>query len=230
MKGPSKTSTHQPKFLSILDPKRQQVFKNLSFLSTRNIYLAGGTSLAFYLNHRTSVDFDFYTPNKFPKTTFVKSIVDHLEKHRFQTEITRDLEDTFDLEIEKIHISCFYYPYELIRNLNKLEGVTIASIEDISAMKLLAIAQRGTYRDFIDIYYLFEKFDLPKMLVWTKEKYPNISYFMMLKGLIYFEDAEKSLGYEQKRVRLLDKTLTWKKVKDYIKKTVIDYQRSFLKE
>lgn len=230
MKKPSKTSTLPPKYISILDTERQNVFKNLSLTRKYNLYLAGGTALAFYLNHRTSVDFDFYTPKKFPKTTFVKKISDQIEAQGFKTKIIRDLDDTFDLEVEKIHISCFYYPYGLIRKLNILKGVAVASIEDITAMKLLAIGQRGTYRDFIDIYFLFGKFGLSKMLTFSEEKYPNVDKFMILKGLIYFEDAEKSFEQEQKRIKIFDKNITWKKVKDYIKKNVIDYQRSFLNE
>lgn len=212
----------------ILDSNRKKLLPKLSFTSQLKFYMAGGTALALQIGHRTSIDFDFYRQEEFKKAEFRNKFEDAFFDYKLK--FLRDDKNTFELQINDIHLSCFYYPYDLIRNVVHVGGVNVASIEDIAAMKMIAIVQRGTFRDFVDMYYLINKFGLPKILELTSDKYKTFEYYSGLRGLIYFEDAEKSLGYEQKRVRLLDKTLTWKKVKDYIKKTVIDYQRSFLKE
>jgi predicted nucleotidyltransferase component of viral defense system len=36
-------------------------------------------------------------------------------------------------------------------------GIELASLKDIAAMKLAAIMDRGTKRDFIDLYFFSEK-------------------------------------------------------------------------
>lgn len=212
----------------ILDSNRKTLFPKLALTSELKFYLAGGTALGLQIGHRTSIDFDFYRQEEFKKAEFGDKFKKELSEYKLK--FLRDDKNTFELQINEIHLSCFYYPYDLIRKSIQIEGVNVASVEDIAAMKMIAMVQRGTFRDFIDMYYLINKFGLPKILKLTSEKYKTFEYYSGLRGLIYFEDAEKSLGYEQKRIRLLDKTLTWKKVKDYIKKTVIDYQRSFLKE
>lgn len=227
MKKPSKTSTLKPKHLEVLDGTREDLLRSLSFTRKDKLYLAGGTALAFYLNHRTSRDFDFYSPKEFPEKKLVKTFLDKFSKH--QLEVLRDKGNTFHLSIGGISLSCFYYPYGLIRELTEFAGVYVASLEDIAAMKVVAIVQRGTYRDFIDIYYLLEIFGLSKILSWALEKYPSYSKLMVLKGLIYFEDAEKNIKLEKKRIRIFDRSLIWKKVKKYITDEVIKYQKSFFK-
>ena len=51
-------------FLSVLDKKRNDLFNKLGFLKDYGFYLAGGTSLALQIGHRTSLDFVFYTKKK----------------------------------------------------------------------------------------------------------------------------------------------------------------------
>ena len=67
----------------------------------------------------------------------------------------------------------------------------MASIEDIGAMKLNAIAHSGQrLKDFIDIYFLLELLPLNTLLKAYELKYPNSNLLVPLKGLIYFEDID----------------------------------------
>jgi len=38
------------------------------------------------------------------------------------------------------------------------ETINLVSVEDIATMKIAAIIQRGRRRDFVDIYYLLDKY------------------------------------------------------------------------
>lgn len=49
----------------ILNQNQIDIINKLSFNREDLIYLSGGTALALYLNHRSSVDLDFYSENKF---------------------------------------------------------------------------------------------------------------------------------------------------------------------
>lgn len=133
----------------------------------------------------------------------------------------RDFKNTCELLVNNVHLSCFYYPYPLIGKLKKFQNVLIASIQDICAMKVLAIWQRGTKRDFIDIYYLIKIFGLKKILSWAKKKYPEYSEIVFLKGLVYFEDAEKE---EERNIEIIDKAISYRKIKKEIIEAVRKYQ------
>lgn len=208
--------------LEILDSSRQKLFYKLSFSKKMGLYLAGGTALAFYLNHRTSVDFDFYTQKHFKKEEFSKILKKNLPDWSFK--IIRDYDDTFEIEFKKgIRLSCFYYPYQLLKKPINIDGVLVASLNDLAAMKLVAVSQRGKQRDFIDIYYLIQQYGLPRLLNITQQKYSEFDVYNGLRGLLYFNDAEQSKDIS--RIRIFDKKLTWSKVKKYIFNQVKNFQK-----
>jgi len=122
------------------------------FKLPKNYYLAGGTALALYLGHRTSLDFDFYTSSEFDR----EEILNLLKKNWGEENITvSSLEKNFFIgEINKVNVSVFHYPYKLLANLVNLRNISLASLDDIAAMKIIAVIQRPAKRDYIDLYYL----------------------------------------------------------------------------
>lgn len=88
-------------------------------------------------------------------------------------------------------------------------------IKDIAPMKLKAIAQRGSKKDFYDIYFLLDLLPLSEMLRLFSETFKQYEIFHIIKSLTYFEDAEQ---YAEPKV--FDETVTWKKVKSKILKAV----------
>lgn len=220
-------SISKPEFIDVLDEVRKQLITRLGFTRKEEIYLAGGTGLAFYLHHRTSVDFDFYTLKPFEGGILFDQFREALKE--LHLVLVQGIPNTLQLNIEKnIHISCFYYPYNLIRAKNTFYEIDVASLEDVAAMKTLAIGQRGKKRDFVDIFYLIKRFGLPRILEWTKEKYPNFVLYSIVRGLTYFEDAKKDK--ETGRIQVLDPLFSWTKAKKYIENEVIAYQKKFIKK
>jgi len=136
-------------------------------------------------------------------------------------------EDTLVLSIEDIGVSFFKYPYPLIRSYQKINNILIASPEDIAAMKILAISQRGRRRDFIDIYFLMQKFTVNQMMGFVKEKYPMFNIYLGLQGLTYFADADQDP--EKGRYRLLKK-VKWNEIKKFIIGEVNRFKTRYLKK
>ena len=87
----------------------------------------------------------------------------------------------------------------------------MASDEDIAAMKISAITGRGTKKDFWDLYYLLENYNLKDILDMYKRKYPDGSEYLALKSLIYFNDAEVQEDPSPMH------HLKWEQVKDRIR-------------
>jgi len=197
--------------LSILDKKRKGILNKLIFLENYGFYLAGGTALALYLGHRISADFDFYTKREFD----ARKLREEFDKRFKKVREIYIAGDTLGLEINGIGISFFKYPYLLLKPLQKLENICLASLEDIAAMKIIAISQRGKRRDFIDIYFLMKYFGLKEIIDFTLKKYPMFNIYVGLQGLVYFKDADDDIG----KIKLL-KNVEWSKVKTYILKEV----------
>ncbi len=209
MKGQLKKSILQPKNFDILTRSQKEILKKLKFINEYGFYLAGGTGLALYLGHRTSIDFDFYSQEHFPHLPGI------FERHFKDFEIIMDEPDTLILKIKDTSLSFFCYPYGLIREKNILNNIFVASLEDISAMKIVSIVRMGNYRDFVDIYFLIKNFGLRRIIKWIKEKFPSYSTFLILKGLTYFEDAEKTFEENKARIKVFE-NIEWKEIKKLI--------------
>lgn len=59
-------------------------------------------------------------------------------------------------------------------------------------MKLSAITNSGTKKDFIDHYFLLKRYSLTELIELYRQKYSDARLFTSIKSLSYFEDAESS--------------------------------------
>lgn len=62
------------------------------------------------------------------------------------------------------------YTDEFINEAEIIDGIRMASLEDIAAMKIDAISRGGRKKDFWDIHKLLEIFSLNDMLEYHKKK------------------------------------------------------------
>lgn len=186
-------------------------------------YLAGGTALALQLNHRTSLDFDFYSQEKLATKNLISDFKKSFPKIPLEE---KQPEDTFQTAINGVSFSVFYYPYGLIGELIDFPPIKLASLKDIAAMKIAAIVQRAKQRDFIDLYFLIEQLGLTVILDAVYKKYPwyEENNQIVFKALIYFDEAD--LDKEINQVMIFDKNLHWRKVKEKILAEVNNYLKN----
>lgn len=148
---------------TILNPFQKrtlEIFKKTPL--TNKFYLSGGTALAeFYLQHRFSEDLDFFTSQeldleelkKFANLIAKESKIQEVEfQHGFGLY-------TFFLKQKEIahKIDFGQYPFEPIEKLNDFDGLKVESLFDIAVNKTHTIAFRPRLRDFIDLYFIFER-------------------------------------------------------------------------
>lgn len=209
----------------ILDKKRIALLPKLKFLKDAGFYLGGGTALALQIKHRTSVDFDFYNENDF----------DSQKIHQlFQLQNSNKLlvdtitENTLIIEIDNISISLFTYKYSMLKPFIITGELQLASLEDIAAMKLIAIIQRGVKRDFIDLYFLSLLFGLKGIMDLTNKKYAGFNKYLSCQALVYFKDAEDDK--KQKREMEMVTPVKWEDVKKYFLQEVNKLKTQWLHE
>lgn len=147
--------------------------------------LVGGTALALQLGHRNSIDLDFFGEQSINEGVYVKK----LRKYG-DVNILNASKNILITTINGIKIDFVHYTYPWISEKTILENIPLASKQDIAAMKLNAIAGRGSKKGFIDLYFLLNEFSLEQMIGFYRAKYTYHSEFSMLKSLTYFEDAE----------------------------------------
>lgn len=177
-------------FPQILTGAQQTVLELLSRIpEVRTFYLAGGTGLALHLGHRRSEDFDFFRAHPLvPQDllTVLRKIGDLV--------VLQEAAGTLTVRLHGVATSFFQYDYPLLRPLRESPWtLPIADPDDIAAMKLAAIAGRGSRKDFVDLYvYAREVTSLRQALAWFRDKYRGVTVdpYHLLRSLTFFEDAE----------------------------------------
>lgn len=177
--------------------------------------LVGGTSLALQYGHRQSVDLDFFGKLQVAQ----EDIFEMISRLGLDYKILNRTKLILQLLIDKIKVDIIDYNYDWIDAPIVENGITLASPKDIAVLKINAIEGRGSKKDFIDIYMLLQHFSLDEILSFYALKYPNHSFLMAIKSLIYFDDAEN-----QTMPKMFIST-SWDSMKKYIVKTVNDYQK-----
>jgi hypothetical protein len=159
------------------------------FLGPSPFYLAGGTALALQIGHRRSVDFDWFTE---PPLADPLRLAAEVDASGVPLEVTAVDKGTLHARASGVRVSFLEYRYPLLRPLvaTRLPGVRLAALEDIAAMKLAAVAQRGSRKDFVDVFALGSLLGLDEMLALYKIKYAVRDVGHVLVALSYFDDAE----------------------------------------
>ena len=192
--------------LETIEPKTLELLRKLQSLSIfENSRLVGGTALALQLGHRKSIDLDIFgkiaaTPEEIQETCS--------EVGSF--EISKTSKNINIYWVDGIKVDCVNYPYEWLEECRVLDGVRLASISDIAAMKISAIINRGTKKDFIDLHFLLKEISLNHILDLYDQKYTGGSRFIAIKSLTYFEDAESD------PMPYMFEDVTWEDVKKSI--------------
>ncbi len=119
---------------------------------------------------------------------------------------------------EQVKVLFFKYDVPLIGEGEVYRNrVVLASDMDIVAMKAVAIAQRGSKKDFFDLWFLMHEhgWNLGDLERFIRAKYPSWNFGIFLRALTYFDDAEHEIHEDIDPV--------WERVKDYFRSAVYTY-------
>lgn len=147
--------------------------------------LVDGTSLALRFGHRLSVDLDYFTTAEFQP----QELFDALGLGA--ATILSLSRNTLSLDAGGVKIDLLRHAYPELAPIDEMEGHRLVSLPDLAAMKLNAIANRGSKKDFFDAAELLKHFSLTEMLGFFSQKYSNTDPFAVIRSLAWFEDAEQ---------------------------------------
>ena len=173
-------------YLETVESSTLELLKKLQRLPVlEQTRLVGGTALALQLGHRKSIDLDFFGTVDCEAEYLRESIAGMAS-----LTILKESPHIHIYIVDGIKVDIVNYKYPWLDDVVLEQGLRLASVSDIAAMKITAIIGRGTKKDFIDIDFLLHHFSLEEILHFYAAKYNDSSVFMAMKSLAYFDDAE----------------------------------------
>ena len=210
-----------------LTPETRQAFRKVACLeSVGQFYLAGGTGLALHLGHRFSADLDYFSPASDGVGPEVRAELRQALADPTLS-IVYDLEGTFSALWQGVGISFFrLHLYPLVRQPVLIEGVPVATVAEIGAMKLAAIIDRGTRKDLVDLYCILRQVPIEDLFEVAAAKYSRVRTFAVsaTRGLAYFDDAES-----QPMPVMIDRT-PWEEMKRFLENQALTAGRRRLED
>lgn len=177
--------------------------------------LVGGTNLSLRLGHRLSVDIDLFTDAPYNSLDY-KAFEEFLQR-RFNYYYSGDPTSIIGFgrgyNIGNSKDDCIkldlMYTDPFIRQADIIDGIRMASMDDIVAMKINAISRGGRKKDYWDIYNLFQSYSLKNMLDLHQKRHPwEHNEQQILESLMNFSEADTYIdpicfnGYEWDDIKI----------------------------
>lgn len=141
--------------------------------------LVGGTALSLQRGHRKSADIDLFTNAAYGSVdlgvinAFLRSSFPYVDGFNVQSLglgksffVGDHASDCIKLDI--------YYTDDFISDIYCVEGIRMAGIDDIIAMKTDVIMRGGRKKDFWDIHELMDAYSLKDILALHLKRYPYV--------------------------------------------------------
>lgn len=140
--------------------------------------LVGGTSLSLQIGHRMSDDIDLFTDELYGSIDF-KPIDEYLRSHFDYVECSEIAPIAFGKmyrvgrsKADSIKLDLMYTTEQFVHPIVETDGIRMASIAEITAMKLDILTRGGRKKDFWDLHALTDHFTLDQMIALHKKRYP----------------------------------------------------------
>jgi hypothetical protein len=183
-------------------------------LTARGFRLGGGTGLALLLGHRQSEDFDWFSTESVGDPMLLAR---ELQDEGVPLQVQQVARGTIHGTVDGVRLSLLEFRYPLLAEPIRWpeHKIAILSLDDISCMKLSAIAQRGSRKDFVDLFALGQEHrPLAELLDLYRKKFDVQEIGHLLYSLVYFEDAE------QERMPKMIWDIEWREVGERIESWV----------
>jgi len=176
--------------LSTLPTAQRALWRELE-ATPDHFTLYGGTALALYLGHRTSVDFDFFSNATFDPDDLAKHVPYLKNAERIQV-----APNTLSCRVDRdgpVLVS-FFGDLNLgqVGGREQVEGMKlyVAALLDIAGTKVAVVQKRAEVKDYLDIDALLRHgIDLPMILAAGAVVYGRqFNPLVTVKALSYFDD------------------------------------------
>jgi Nucleotidyl transferase AbiEii toxin, Type IV TA system len=154
-----------------------------------NFYLAGGTALALQIGHRASIDFDLFRDGPIDRALFskVKRVFTDVPVHS-----AINNPDELTAFIGQVKMTFLSYPFPLIEPLVLVDRLPMLSVKEIAATKAYTIGRRGTYKDYVDLYFIIAEHhaSLEEIIAMAERKFGHeFNSRLFTEQLLFMDDV-----------------------------------------
>lgn len=139
--------------------------------------LVGGTALSLHLGHRMSVDIDLFTDAPYRSIDFDKIEIFLRENFKY---LSGDfggnpgMGKSYLIGTDQDHLvklDLYYAMDPFFQDAVHAEGIRMASIEEIIAMKVDVVQRIGRKKDFWDLHELLPKYNVNRMIDLHRQRF-----------------------------------------------------------
>lgn len=184
------------------------------------------TAIALQIWHRESIDFDLFMPNseELPQRyIYTKNkLLKHIKYKGFENSYQQHS------IINNVKFTLFAYTYKIpTAQIIKWRNIYMPSLLHLWAMKLHAIWQRAKRKDYVDLYYIFDKLWAIQIIEYTKGFFrEDVNIRSICNQLSYFDD----INYEEDVVYMPWFELEDIYIKNSLTKSAIEIFEYFIKK
>ena len=197
--------------------------------SLKEFNIVGGTALALQIGHRKSTDIDLFY-NSLEISVDFASILDEC-RDIFKNVAVVSIHENRALITHIENIKVDFVVQRNSKMLDKpiiIQDLRLASIRDIAAMKIMAVATTSNrIKDYVDIYYLLKQFSLETLFDFYYEKYNVNTEQAALDNLPYFYDVSQD---EFEALDFLDTAPSLKEVCSVLAQEVKIYSEKIIRQ
>ena len=175
-------------FKQIISPDQLQLLPLIKLFS-QQFYLVGGTAVALQIGHRRSIDFDLFTDKTFDPMQ-IRTIVSKNNKidHTFSQG-----EGELTVLINKVKVTFFHYPFNIEKNILLDDVIKLSDLNTLGAMKAFALGRRAKWKDYVDLYFIFQKHPFSGLISKTNSIFKSeFNEKLFRTQLGYFKDIDYS--------------------------------------
>ena len=159
--------------------------------------LIGGTALSLYRGHRKSVDIDLFSDAPYDSIdfgaidSFLRKTYTYIDTNEYKVIGMGKSYYVGENKDECVKLDLFYTD-NFIQDVQLIDGIRLAMLEEIIAMKIEVISIGGRKKDFWDIHELKDDYTFEKMLALHEKRYPyNHDKAQIKKNFSDFKTADE---------------------------------------
>ncbi|TWI94206.1 nucleotidyltransferase AbiEii toxin of type IV toxin-antitoxin system [Mucilaginibacter frigoritolerans] len=162
--------------------------------------LVGGTALSLHLGHRMSVDIDLFTDAEYGSIDF--NTIEGLLKKSFgyvegEFGVNPGMGKSYLIGTDPdnvIKLDLYYSMDPFFQEALYKDGIRMATVEEIIAMKVDVVQRLGRKKDFWDLHELLNQYTITTMIALHKQRFQwTHDELLIQNNFTYFSEADDDL-------------------------------------
>jgi hypothetical protein len=194
----------------ILPPDTAATWDAIAQVVPPDAYLGGGTAIAVHLTHRVSRDLDFFFHHQSIDLDKLTRRLTAAGPFAVTERSAGTLNGVFSAtKVQFLHAD-ETRPQHLLEPAEEVDGLRIAGLSDLMAMKLKVVGDRGELRDYFDLMTIEQRTGrtadegLALFVARFQPEYPQQAINHILLGLGYFDDVDPDDALPVPRDQIVD--------------------------